>query len=108
MSVVYDPSVIQQLAENLYRRANSLVALYSVVGFVAGFALVLTALSRHDIAIPLAFSGGLLGVLVGRLVATPRAFAMRVQAQTLLCQAQIERNTRAAAAAYATAISQAA
>lgn len=108
MSAVYDPSVIQQLADNLYQRADNVVALYSVVGFLAVGPAAFVATSDYIFAPGVALAVGLGGVIVGRLLAYPRALAMRAQAQALLCQAQIERNTRAAAAAYATTTSQAA
>jgi len=39
----------------------------------------------------------LVGAVLGYLVGNDRAFALRLMAQTALCQMQIERNTRPAA-----------
>lgn len=39
------------------------------------------------------------GIVLGALVGNSRAFALRLQAQTALCQVQIEENTRRPGAA---------
>jgi hypothetical protein len=100
MSVSYDPSVIEQFAQRLYRRATWIVAQYAILGLVVLPAAVSVPfiLNRDGIGAPelmvVAAVGGLIGFLIGR----EKGFNLRLQAQVALCQVQIERNTRGAAA----------
>jgi hypothetical protein len=99
--VSYDERVIVEFAEKLYRRARSLVVTWTLLGGV------LAALLGWLVGAPYAMrvgnpavSGDLIGIaalvgaLVGYVAGRERAFALRLQAQIALCQAQIERNTR--------------
>jgi NhaP-type Na+/H+ or K+/H+ antiporter len=106
--VTYDADVIQEYAERLYDRADLVVyretfiglAIGCVVGFVVGLLLPLTGLTNtlpDQIQLVVAVAGGILGTLVGWAIGNDKAFALRLQAQLALCQAQIERNTRAGA-----------
>jgi len=91
----FDPSVIQEFAEALYRRAGTIAFFYAFLvailggglGFVAGQA---TSLGAGPGALAMLVLGALLGAALGR----EKAFALRLQAQTALCQVQIEKNTR--------------
>ncbi len=105
MSVAYDERIIAQFAAQLYRRASSMVLVYVIAGVIAGAATTLgvvltsSAGSLASITGMLAVVGGLLGWLFG----TQRAIALRLMAQTALCQMQIERNTRPGRIAVTTA-----
>ncbi len=85
----YDSSVIQKAADELYLRANTIVlvnaALFAFVGGAAG-------------AFAFGGAGALIGFLggggLGYYFGVQKAFALKLQAQTALCQVAIERNTR--------------
>lgn len=104
--VQYDSRIIEKFAEKLYAQANRIVALY-VVLFAIGGALVGAALANDSVSVraardrsisvwPIILGGLMLGAL-GYVVGQARAFQLRLQAQTALCQVKIEQNTRAAA-----------
>lgn len=61
-----------------------------------------TALLAHGPGAGPGVGAVVLGGLVGWLAAQGPAFALRLHAQTALCQAQIERNTRSTAVHAAT------
>jgi outer membrane lipoprotein SlyB len=92
--IEYDASVIVTFAENLYDQAERVVALTTFAGILVGALL--------GFAIGSAFQGTSLTAVIGAVVvgvlafniAQQKAFAMRLQAQTALCQVQIELNTR--------------
>jgi len=88
--VEYDPEVIHELAARLYAQAHAIQVLYSLAGALVGGGVAGIATGEY----PWAIAGGLAGALLGFAVAGSRAFALRVQAQTVLCQAEIEENTR--------------
>lgn len=98
-SVPYDSAIIQKFADRLYKQAASIIATYTVVGVFLGLglgALLLLAakakLNADIVTVIAAVAGGIIGYSRG----TERAFSLRLQAQTALCQAQIEQNTRGA------------
>ena len=97
MPVAYDENVILDFADDLYRRSASLVVGHTILGALAGGAAAfLGGFSLHSVnlmgvgAVFFALLGGFLGLAIGRA----RAFALRLAAQTALCQVRIERNTR--------------
>ncbi len=85
----YDPKIIYEFAARLYSKANTVIAIYTIIG---------------------ALIGGILGYIVGRVVGLlfgliifgaigfylgrEKAFWLKLQAQTSLCQTKIEENTR--------------
>lgn len=85
----YDPSIVERFAQALYDRAGTVVfahtALYAAVAGGAGLIGVSTLAG-----LVAALIGGAIGYDVGQ----QKAFALKLQAQTALCQVQIERNTR--------------
>jgi hypothetical protein len=97
----YDPKVIEQFADKLYRKASSFVAGSVVIGVSLGAAFGAVPLTSLGAAWPipsyLGFAtlllGGLLGGLIGYVVGDTRSFGYRLQAQSALCQLQSERNT---------------
>lgn len=99
--IAYDSAVLFQFADGMYRRARQLVISQTVVGVLFG-ALVGIAGSTLMRRVP-GFNGlgGLVAWGVGAAIAysaytgaQTKAFALRLEAQRLLCQATIEQNTR--------------
>lgn len=98
---VYDPKVIEQFAEKLYRKASSFVAGSVVIGASLGAAFGAVPLTSLGEAWPIPsylglatlLLGGLLGAVIGYVIGDTRSFGYRLQAQSALCQLQSERNT---------------
>jgi hypothetical protein len=97
----YDPRVIEQFAEKLYRKASAFVAGSVVIGASLGAAFGAVPLTSLGAAWPipsyLGFAtlllGGLFGSAIGYVIGDTRSFGYRLQAQSALCQLQAERNT---------------
>ncbi len=100
-SPAYDPKVIEQYADKLYRKASSFVAGSIVIGASLGAAFGAVPFTSLGASWPipsyLGFAtlllGGLLGGLIGYVIGDTRSFGYRLQAQSALCQLQSERNT---------------
>lgn len=102
MPIQYDPAIIQRFANRLYARARTIVFLYT---FIIGiFGLFLGGIASEVLKdrdsktaerpfYPFAIGGFLFG-WIGFLIGSERGFVLRLQAQTALCQKQIEENTR--------------
>jgi hypothetical protein len=90
----YDPKVIVEFAARLYARANSVILTYTVLGILVG--LGAGAALVHGGGVGAIVGGAILGA-VGYSMGSERAFQYKLQAQTALCQVQIETNTRTAA-----------
>lgn len=107
----YDPRVIEQFAEKLYRKASAFVAGSVVVGGAlgAGFGAVPLTSLGDAWPIPSMFgfasllAGAVCGAVVGYVIGDTRSFGYRLQAQAALCQLQTERNTAFVAAAVSAA-----
>jgi len=105
----YDPSIIELAAARLYSKADAVVMGSIATGMVIGAAFGAIPLTSLGAAwpIPSIFGvatlivGALLGAIIGYTVGDARAFGYRIQAQSALCQLQIERNTAAAVQAVA-------
>lgn len=91
--VRYDPAVIQRYANGMYAQATQTVIVFTVVGLAIG-AVALYLVGRE----PGLLIGGIVGAVVGYLYGEGRASALRLAAQTALCQVAIEANTRPAIA----------
>lgn len=101
--VQYDPRVLHEHAERLYREAKFIILRYSLVGLLLGF---VTGVAGGALLGSVAGNAEVLFALIGAVVLLPlftaigymqgrgRAFALKLQAQTALCQVQIETNTR--------------
>jgi hypothetical protein len=110
----YDPRVIEQFAENLYRKASAFVVGSVVVGAALGAAfgsVPLTSLGESW-PVPSVFGfatllvGGIFGAVIGYVIGDTRSFGYRLQAQSALCQLQAERNMAILARAVATRAAQ--
>jgi hypothetical protein len=98
----YDAAVLQQYADDLYTQARwaiySTAFIYSLVTFGVCFVLSNSGtifranfhLSLDPGVLLVALIGGAVGVAAGR----KKAFKLKLEAQTLLCQRQVELNTR--------------
>ena len=98
-TINYDPKIIQEFAKRLYKQAASIVIVYTVLGAILGIiigGIIVNGTSLHRDMNPLigiligAAFFGLFGFSIGR----ERAFKLKLQAQTALCQVKIEENTR--------------
>ena len=105
----FDPTILEQFANQLLKKADSVRVGSAVAGGVVGVifgAVPLTPLASVW-PIPAIFGfatillGALAGVLVGYVVGEGRAFRLRVQAQTALFQVDIERRLESALAVQA-------
>jgi hypothetical protein len=112
----YDPKIIEQFADKLYRKASSFVAGSVVIGASLGAAFGAVPLTSLGAAWPIPsyfgfatlLLGGLVGGLIGYVIGDTRSFGYRLQAQSALCQLQSERNTAAVARAVSARASAAA
>ncbi len=100
----FDSAIMEQFAQQLLRKADSVRVGSAVAGGVVGVifgAVPLTPLASVW-PIPAIFGfatillGALAGVLVGYVVGEGRAFRLRVQAQTALFQVDIEKRLESA------------
>ena len=87
--VQYDPKIIQQHAEKLYRSAN-LIVLVCVLGFGLPGVLLATMTDHGG-----AWFVALLLAAIGAAVGTALAFNLKLKAQLALCQMRTESNTAA-------------
>ena len=100
MTISYDPTIINEFAERLYARANTVAVSYTLwgigIGLSTGFVVsgLLGEVNRGRMpyeALCILLFGG-----IAHSVGRERAFQMKLQAQVALCQVTIEENTRAA------------
>ncbi len=92
----YDPKVLQRFADALYFRANLMIVLWTLVVAAAGGVAFLVANDALLLLIDRATAGfvGLgVGAVLGYVIGSGRAFALKLSAQVALCQKQIEANT---------------
>ena len=99
--VTYDPKIIRSFAEELYRLAGRVVLMtilkYGLVGAVIGaFAGGgIGGMEGSSILVGVVIVGAIAG-FIGKGVGEEKSFAFKLQAQTALCQVQIEENTKSA------------
>lgn len=97
MSVEYDPAILQSFADKLYRRANTIIAAFTIYGAVLcgglAYAAGLQMKPQVDIWLPASVIGGLIGLAIG----FRKSFYLKLEAQRTLCQMHTADNTRAAA-----------
>ncbi len=97
VNVNYDSKIIQEFADRLYKRANSIVAMYTLIGLFLGSVPAFFLMTESEIetttAVIVAGIVALFGGLIGFSTGRERVFRMKLQAQTALCQLKIEQNT---------------
>ena len=93
--IQYDATIIQQFAQSLYNQAQRIIVLYAILGALIGAIVGIgLSLGLGQGALVVGSVGALLGGAFGASVGRYRAFTLRLQAQTALCQVQIELNSR--------------
>ena len=101
--LTYEPTVIEEHARRLNRRADSMGVTGATIGVVVGGFVGCIPLTSLGAAWPIPgqfgiatlLAGVLLGAALGYVVGDGRAFGYRLQAQRSLCQLQLERNMAA-------------
>lgn len=96
MATPYNPQQIQLFADKLYTRAASVVVGWILLGALGGGVAGFVAAAKFNSSLA-GFLVFVLGIAIGYAIGDGKAFALRVQAQLLLCQLQTEINTRQAA-----------
>jgi hypothetical protein len=94
--VPYDPRVIQKFADRLYRQANSIIAVSTLIGAIVGGVggYLAGQGSRNSSGPTFAGVGAILIGLIGLYIGVQMAFFLKLRAQMALCQMAIEANTR--------------
>lgn len=91
----YDPEVMQRLVERLKARAVAVLIYYPATGAALGGLGMFYAYQKNPAgAGGLILGGVIMGGLIGLHIGQHQSTALKVQAQTLLSQLQIEENTR--------------
>ncbi|MES2641040.1 MAG: hypothetical protein V4850_16235 [Myxococcota bacterium] len=104
----YDASILTTMAARLYSQASTITLKYAFLGCLVGLATGGVAGvmgGAEELTLGLALVLGVFGAVLGVAAAAERAFMLRLQAQSILVQVQIERNTRAASSHGAGAMS---
>jgi hypothetical protein len=95
--ISYDPTVIRTFAQQLYDRASTIVIVNTLIGILIGGTIGKFVFGNGGLLM-LAAAGGGIGFFLGM----QKAFILKLQAQTSLCQVQIEENTRPSAVSTST------
>lgn len=95
----YNPEIIEKYAAHLYNRASSIIWKWGCIGMAIGgtagyFVAKAIGFPHPPLGLAILAAGVFIGLFVGRSIGTDRAFHLYLQAQTALCQVEIERNTR--------------
>lgn len=94
--VEYDPKIIRDYAEGMYKQAQSIVTCYFFIGIflaVIVFSHISDLLKGEFDFLIIAigvFVGGVIGLFAGK----NRAFEMKLNAQQALCQVAIQENIK--------------
>jgi hypothetical protein len=89
----YDNKVIEQFADKLYKRANSTIATYTVLGLLIGLFVGAAIFTSTKSGLFFLLSLLIFGV-IGYAIGSDKAFLLKLQAQLALCQVKIEANTK--------------
>jgi hypothetical protein len=101
--IEYDPAIIQQYARRMYKKAERIIAEFTIAGaifFVILGCLIMTILAgpaghiRPEGLLAVIVISFLIGAYLGYHSGVCRAFWLRIAAHKALCQMHIEENTR--------------
>jgi len=87
-NIQYDPAALQEMAETLYRRGRMVLIFWPLFGAMIGGYVGYGFGSIAGAGI-----GAAAGTLLGYMFGSLRSMSSKLQAQTALCQKQIEANT---------------
>ena len=96
MATTYNPEIMEEHSRNMDQSAKITATLFSVAGVLIGFALGASLFSVGLLRTVGTLAGGAVGGYAGFRYGSVRATELRSKAQTSLCLAEIERNTRKA------------
>lgn len=94
MLKAYDPEILGQFSQRLLRRADSILAIYFLAGLAISVVVFYSATAMMLVPPVLALAASALVWILCVSAGYERAFSLRVQAHTVLCQVAIEMNTR--------------
>lgn len=96
VQVQYDRAIIDEFAHRLYHLAGSAVWVNTLLGVLigGGIGAAIGKVMASDVYM---IASLVIGTGVGWWQGRERAFQLKLQAQSALCQARIEENTRRAA-----------
>ena len=91
MMLRYKPELIYEYGERLYKKAGTIVAIYTVIGLIIGlFLLAGTVQAGYPV---IGFGLVIILTIIGNYIGNEKAFWVKLQAQISLCQVKIEENT---------------
>ena len=90
----YQPHIIEEFADRLYAQASSIIISHTVLGGVIGAVAGYGATRGTSINGVAWMASGLVIGAIGYSIGKQKAFTLKLQAQTSLCQVKIEQNTR--------------
>ena len=97
--VTYDSAIIMSFADALYKEAAVIVTKYTIGGIVVGAGLGYMGGGSNNFVI-VGIGAAIVGA-IGWSIGRSKAFSLKLQAQTALCQVRIEANTSSVAFAMA-------
>ena len=91
----YDPKIIQEYAEGLYKQSRSVVTCYFFIGIFASIIVFsqISNLLKGEFDFLIVAIGVFIGGIIGLFTGKNRAFEMKLDAQQALCQVSIQQNT---------------
>jgi hypothetical protein len=94
--VAYDPQIIRSFANALYRRADEIVLMSTIIGALIGaaFGFAVLAVLSSSVGMVAMLLGVVGGGYFGRRRGIAKTFQLRLEAQLALCQVELELNTR--------------
>jgi len=92
----YDPKVIKESASRLYDQSKSIIPAHFFIGMLFGLLIFaeISQLLLRDFDFLIIAIGVLTGAVMGLGSGRNKADELKVRAQELLCQLQIEENSR--------------
>ena len=97
MTVEYDPAVLQDFAERLYKQARSIAVTSAIRAFILGGivgAIVLQFVHQATSSIVAFIGFGTVAGILSFSSGWEKSFQLRLEAQRALCALQTEVNTR--------------